>query len=119
MSAVATAGVDNGRWPAAGQSIRKKRSDLNAKLKASLTFNGEARRFGAIPAGRVAVKQEPEPTADDANFARTMDEQVRRLRRMLVLMAPDAGSSALGARRNGFPPTPLDDRLPALKDRGH
>ncbi len=31
-------------------------------------------------------------------FEQTLGEQIRRLRRMLVLMAPETGSPALGAR---------------------
>jgi hypothetical protein len=67
----------------------------------------------------MAMKQEPRLTADDPRFQRKLDDQIRRLRQMLVLMAPEIGCSALGAMGKGFAETRLDDGPPELNDRRH
>jgi len=58
-------------------------------------------------------------TADAPRFQHAIDENVKRLRQMLILMAPETGSSALGAARTGFPKTRVDLHLPAVTDRRH
>jgi len=60
------------------------------------------------------MKRKSRLRTDDPAFDRGLDEQIARMRQMLVLMAPETGTSALGARRTGFPETPLDKRERAL-----
>ena len=62
------------------------------------------------------MKRKLRVSADDAKFNSELDEQVKRLRQMLVLMAPETGSSALGAMRKAFPDSPLRARVRALED---
>jgi hypothetical protein len=64
------------------------------------------------------MKPKPELTADDPRFQYAI-ENVKRLRQMLTLMAPETGSSALGAARKGFGKTRVDLHLPALTDQHH
>jgi len=65
------------------------------------------------------MKPKSELTADDPLFQHAIDENVKRLRQMLTLMAPETGSSALGAAHKGFPKTRVDLHLPALTDQHH
>ncbi len=44
-----------------------------------------------------------ELTADDPKFVRKLDNQIERLRRMLILMGPETGAIALGAARSAAP----------------
>lgn len=43
-----------------------------------------------------------------------IDAQIARLRQILVLMAPETGSSALGAMRSAAPHVPLAERVRLL-----
>ena len=43
-----------------------------------------------------------------------LDEQIARMRELLLLMAPETGSAALGAIRRAFPEAPLAARVSAL-----
>ena len=43
-----------------------------------------------------------------------IDRQVARLRELLEMMAPETGSSALGAMRKAAPQLPLAERVRAL-----
>jgi hypothetical protein len=54
----------------------------------------------------------------DANepAARDIDSQIARLRQVLTLMAPETGSSALGAMRRAAPHVPLADRVRLLTE---
>jgi hypothetical protein len=54
-------------------------------------------------------------SAKDPAFQAELDEQVLRMRQMLKLMAPESGSMALGAMREAFPGTSLQDRVEAFK----
>ncbi len=65
------------------------------------------------------MKPKSELTADDPRFQHAIDENVKRLRQMLALMAPETGSAALGAARKGFPKTRVDLHLPIVTDRRH
>ena len=72
------------------------------------------------------MNEDPEKTAenaeipaDDPRFRYAIDENVKRLRQMLTLMAPETGSAALGAARRGFPKTRVDLHLPSLTNRRH
>ncbi len=62
------------------------------------------------------MAQKPRLRADDPKFNVELDQEVRRLRKMLTLMAPETGSAALGAMRKAFPDTPLKARVRALED---
>jgi len=62
------------------------------------------------------MKRKSRVGAGDPEFNSELDEQVTRLREMLVLMAPETGSSALGAMRKAFPDSPLRARVRALED---
>jgi hypothetical protein len=53
-------------------------------------------------------------SAEEAHADENIDEQIRRLREILVLMAPESGSSALGAMRAAAPDVPLRERVTAL-----
>ena len=60
------------------------------------------------------MKRASGSTADRNSVERDVDEQVRRLRRMLVLMAPETGTSAFGARITAVSETARDQRVLAL-----
>jgi hypothetical protein len=55
-------------------------------------------------------------TADDEKVSEQIDIQIARLRQILVLMAPETGSSALGAMRNAAPNVPLAERVRLLTE---
>jgi hypothetical protein len=55
-------------------------------------------------------------TADDEKVSEQIDIQIARLRQILVLMAPETGSSALGAMRNAAPSIPLAERVKLLTE---
>lgn len=55
-------------------------------------------------------------TADDEKVSEQIDIQIARLRQILVLMAPETGSSALGAMRNAAPNVPLTERVKLLTE---
>ena len=55
-------------------------------------------------------------TADDEKVSEQIDIQIARLRQILVLMAPETGSSALGAMRNAAPNVPLAERVKLLTE---
>ncbi|MEJ0012466.1 MAG: hypothetical protein WDM94_07505 [Bauldia sp.] len=55
-------------------------------------------------------------TADDEKVSEQIDIQIARLRQILVLMAPETGSSALGAMRKAAPNIPLADRVKLLTE---
>ncbi len=71
----------------------------------------------ATRTGNSGMSTKPELTADDPHFQDAIDDNVKRLRQMLVLMSPETGSSALGAARKVFPKTPVDLHPPQLIDR--
>jgi len=52
--------------------------------------------------------------SDEPEYEQDIDAQIARLRQILVLMAPETGSKALGALRQAAPHLPLADRLKAL-----
>jgi hypothetical protein len=51
---------------------------------------------------------------DEPEYEQDIDAQIARLREILVLMAPETGSKALGALRQAAPHLPLAQRLQAL-----
>jgi hypothetical protein len=51
------------------------------------------------------------PTAQDLAVLAEIDQQLLRLRQMLVLMAPETGSSALGASFTGHRDRPREPQL--------
>ncbi len=55
-------------------------------------------------------------TKDDPKVAEEIDTQIARLRQILVLMAPETGSSALGAMRKAAPRMPLAERVRLLTE---
>jgi hypothetical protein len=55
-------------------------------------------------------------TRDDPKVAEEIDAQIARLRQILVLMAPETGSSALGAMRKAAPRVPLAERVRLLTE---
>jgi hypothetical protein len=55
-------------------------------------------------------------TADDEKVSEQIDIQIARLRQILALMAPETGSSALGAMRAAAPNVPLADRVRLLTE---
>jgi hypothetical protein len=55
-------------------------------------------------------------TRDDPKVAEEIDAQIARLRQILVLMAPETGSSALGAMRKAAPRMPLAERVRLLTE---
>ncbi len=55
-------------------------------------------------------------TADDGKVSEQIDIQIARLRQILVLMAPETGSSALGAMRKAAPSIPLAERVKLLTE---
>ena len=55
-------------------------------------------------------------TNDDPKVAEEIDAQIARLRQILVLMAPETGSSALGAMRKAAPRMPLAERVRLLTE---
>ena len=55
------------------------------------------------------------PDADEP-VAKDIDSQIARLRQVLTLMAPETGSSALGAMRRAAPYVPLADRVRLLTE---
>lgn len=55
-------------------------------------------------------------TKDDPKVAEEIDAQIARLRQILVLMAPETGSSALGAMRKAAPRMPLAERVRLLTE---
>jgi hypothetical protein len=59
--------------------------------------------------GRRQAKSAEETSSDEY-----IDEQIKRLREILVLMAPESGSTALGAMRAAAPDAPLQERVTAL-----
>ena len=61
------------------------------------------------------MKRKSSSRDDGPALNRDLDEQIAQLRQMLVLMAPETGTSALGARGQGSPETPLDKRVQALR----
>jgi hypothetical protein len=93
-------------------TIPQERSEGNGLLKSSLTMFGEAcrlsskRRIARFMGTRVV-------TAGPRNvqFQRELDQQIGRLREMLVLMAPETGASALGATVNARTIAPSPPRV--------
>jgi hypothetical protein len=55
-------------------------------------------------------------TKDDPKVTEEIDAQIARLRQILVLMAPETGSSALGAMRKAAPRMPLAERVRLLTE---
>ena len=55
-------------------------------------------------------------TKEDPKVAEEIDAQIARLRQILVLMAPETGSSALGAMRKAAPRMPLAERVRLLTE---
>ena len=55
-------------------------------------------------------------TADNTKVSGEIDAQIARLRQILVLMAPETGSSALGAMRKAAPNMPLAERVRLLTE---
>lgn len=55
-------------------------------------------------------------TKDDPKVAEEIDAQIARLRQILALMAPETGSSALGAMRKAAPRMPLAERVRLLTE---
>ncbi len=54
-------------------------------------------------------------SADLTAHEAELDEQIARMRKMLKLMAPGSGATALDAMRKAFPDVPLSQRVQALK----
>ena len=54
-----------------------------------------------------------QPTAEDPQYLGEIEQRVQRLREMLALMAPETGSSALGATIVFYEPAPRH-RAPLL-----
>ena len=52
----------------------------------------------------------------DEPVSKDIDSQVARLRQILALMAPETGSSALGAMRRLAPNVPLSERVKLLTE---
>jgi hypothetical protein len=52
-----------------------------------------------------------QPNADDPEFVADLNERILRLREMLALMAPETGSSALGASFSGYQQGPRDSQV--------
>jgi hypothetical protein len=55
-------------------------------------------------------------TAENARVSDEIDAQIARLRQILVLMAPETGSAALGAIRQAAPNMPLAERVRLLTE---
>ena len=55
-------------------------------------------------------------TAENEQVSEQIDAQIARLRQILVLMAPETGSSALGAMRKAAPKMPLAERVRLLTE---
>ena len=55
-------------------------------------------------------------TAENEKVSDEIDAQIARLRQILVLMAPETGSSALGAMRTAAPNMPLAERVRLLTE---
>jgi len=55
-------------------------------------------------------------TAESEQVSEQIDAQIARLRQILVLMAPESGSSALGAMRTAAPNMPLAERVRLLTE---
>ena len=55
-------------------------------------------------------------TTDNAKVSEQIDAQIARLRQILVLMAPETGSAALGAIRQAAPNMPLAERVRLLTE---
>ena len=55
-------------------------------------------------------------TAENEQVSEQIDAQIARLRQILVLMAPESGSSALGAMRTAEPNMPLAERVRLLTE---
>jgi hypothetical protein len=55
-------------------------------------------------------------TAENAKVSEEIDAQIARLRQILVLMAPETGSAALGAIRQAAPNMPLAERVRLLTE---
>jgi hypothetical protein len=55
-------------------------------------------------------------TAEDQKVSEQIDVQIARLRQILTLMAPETGSSALGAMRKAAPAMPLAERVKLLTE---
>ena len=55
-------------------------------------------------------------TAENEQVSEQIDAQIARLRQILVLMAPESGSSALGAMRTAAPNMPLAERVRLLTE---
>jgi hypothetical protein len=55
------------------------------------------------------------PDAEES-VARDIDSQIARLRQVLTLMAPETGTSALGAMRRAAPHVPLSERVRLLTE---
>jgi hypothetical protein len=52
----------------------------------------------------------------DESVGKDIDSQIARLRQVLTLMAPETGSSALGAMRRSAPHVPLSERVRLLTE---
>ncbi len=55
-------------------------------------------------------------TAENEKVSEEIDAQIKRLRQILLLMAPETGSVALGAIRKSAPDVPLADRVRLLTE---
>ena len=55
-------------------------------------------------------------TAENEKVSEEIDAQIKRLRQILLLMAPETGSMALGAIREAAPDMPLADRVRLLTE---
>jgi hypothetical protein len=55
-------------------------------------------------------------TKENKQVSDAIDSQVARLRQILLLMAPESGSSALGAMRQAAPRLPLAERVRLLTE---
>ena len=61
-------------------------------------------------------KSKPRPVVEKPAPEADLDAQIARLREILVLMAPETGTSALGAMRDAYPDAPLSARVRALNE---
>jgi hypothetical protein len=68
------------------------------------------RDFVIMGKTRLRTTEENEKVSDE------IDAQVKRLRQILLLMAPETGSGALGAMRKAAPDMPLADRVRLLTE---
>ena len=75
-------------------------------------------QWGLIQNGTIIIMRSTRfrTTTESKQVSEAIDSQIARLRQILLLMAPESGSSALGAMRQAAPKVPLADRVRLLTE---